>query len=310
MKMNKTYIWLISSFLLVNLYPVQAQNKTWPSPPQIRSYQGKQGRVTKYNNFNYLEFRDDSLAKNRQVLGRYWEISYAYDSIFRQKLKFKNFMINQVMERNGKIFFQDTTSVQFVIPEENGNIWVKMVLATDKIYRLRVIKETPFSNRIVFDKPSVAVFDKYVDSIQLPPRINYLPGTIITRSEYSKFNHQTYTWSDKDTLFKQKVMGPFWDLKLEVQDKAGEVDRTVSAIEVMESYYRATMKAGGKIIKSRPKELIFTLLQKGSTIWCRVTTSLDGVYFVRLVIESDSDRSAPEKTVNTKEPVEEKSGER
>jgi hypothetical protein len=78
----------------------------------------------------------------------------------------------------------------------------------------------------------------------------------------------------------------------------------------MESYYRATVKAGGVIIKSRPRELIFTLPQKGSTLWCRVTTSLDGVYFIRMVLEADSDRSAPEKKATVSAQVEEISGDR
>jgi hypothetical protein len=283
-------------FLLPSVNGV-SQSETFPQAPDyIKPYKGKPGKISKYNNFNYLDVRDEE-GKNRQAMGHYWEIYYTYDSVFRQKRKFKEFVLNQVDENKGKVFYQDTLQVQFAIPSDAGNVWGRLVLSNDKTYRLRLIREVPFVNGVRFDTKPVVVFEKFVDSIALPPRIGYMPRSVITRTQYSKYDHQEFTWNDKDTLFRQKVMGPYWDLKIEVRNQANRVDKETSTVEIIESYYRACVQAGGKIIKSRPRELNFTLPMKMATLWCRITVSLDGVYFVRALIESDKEKTDPEKQV-------------
>lgn len=295
-------MFLLGLFLLllsgVNL---NAQPETFPDPPYIKSYKGVVGKISKYNNFNYLDIRDEAGKNNRQAMGHYWELSYSYDSVFRQKKKFRDFVVNQIVENKGSVFFEDTLQVHFVIPAEGGNIWGRMSLASDKIYRMRLIKEVPFVSKIQFDTKPLIGFDKFVDSVALPPRVNYLPHSIITRTQYSKYDHQEFTWNVKDTLYKQKVMGPFWDLKIDVRNSKNQVDKQISTVEILENYYRACIKAGGKIMKSRPRELVFTLSDKKATLWCRVTVSLDGVYFVRALLEADQDKTATEKmvTLNT-----------
>ncbi len=271
-----------------------AQTEGFPEPPSIKSYKGVQGKISKYNNFNYLDIRDEADKNNRQAMGRYWEIAYSYDSVFRQKNKFKAFIINQVAENKGVIYFQDTTQVHFVIPSDAGNIWGRLVLSDDKVYRLRLIRETTFVNSLQLDARPTAVFEKFVDSVALPPRINFFPKSVITRIQSSKYDHQQFTWNVKDTLYKQKVMGPFWDIKLEARNSRNLVDKQVSTVEILESYYRACVKAGGKIVKSRPRELLFTLTAAKATLWCRITVSLDGVYFVRVVMEADEEKTPPE----------------
>ena len=305
---------LISAFLLVALLPgwAFAQNPAWPAPPEFKSYKDKPGRVTKYNTFNYLDILGDSGEKLRQAMGQYWEVAYAYDSVFRQKRKFKEFMMNQILEQKGEVFFQDTLQFHFVVPAEKGNVWGRVVLASDKIYRLRLIKEEPFNNRLVLDVPPTVPFDAYVEQTQLPPRINYIPGSVITRIQHSKFNHQEISWNVKDTLFKQKLMGPFWDVKLEVRDLDGKVDKSFSTVELMESYYRACLKIGGTVVKSRPRELIFTLPVEKAMLWCRISASLDGVYFVRATLVDDKDKVEPVKlrsvNVNVTDSLEIKGG--
>ncbi len=289
---------LIFSIFLSSALSSFAQTETFPTPPSIKSYKGVPGKISKYNNFNYLDIRDDAGNNNRQSMGHYWEISYSYDSVFHQKKKFKEFIINQVTENKGSIFFQDTTQVHFVIPSDAGNIWGRLALSNDKVYRLRIIREANFVNTLQFDQKPTVGYEKFVDSIALPPRVNYLPKALITRIQHSKYDHQQYTWNVKDTLYKQKVMGPFWDIKVEVRNNKNAVDKEMSVVEILESYYRACVKAGGKIIKSRPRELLFTLPLDQATLWCRITVSLDGVYFVRVVIESDQDKSQPEKMVS------------
>ncbi|MFA6126850.1 MAG: hypothetical protein WC699_06060 [Bacteroidales bacterium] len=292
---------LVLSALVLIIFTAGAglsQSEEFPAPPMIKSYKNAKGKISKYNNFNYLDVRDVAGKNNRQAMGHYWEISYSYDSVFRQKKKFRDFVVNQIGESKGSLFFEDTLQVQFVIPAEDGNVWGRLVLASDKVYRLRLIKEVPFINPLVFDTKINAIFDKYVDSVTLPPRINYMPKAVVTRVQYSKFDHQEYTWNVKDTLFRQKVMGSFWDIKIEVKNSKGQVDKQISTVEILESYYRACVKAGGTIIKSRPRELIFTLPVTKATLWCRITVSLDGVYFVRALIESDMDKSKPEKMVS------------
>lgn len=273
------------------------QNPSWPAPPQFAGYKNKPGKVVKYNTFNYLEIRKEDGDNLHQVLGHYWELSYVYDSVFRQKKKFKEFVVNQILEKNGQLFFQDTLQIHFVVPEEQGNVWGRLVLTSDKVYRLRLIKEAKFEIPVVFDKKPEVRFDSFVDSVALPPRITYLSSSVIPRLQFSKFNHIELTWNVKDTLFRQKVMGPYWDIKLEVRDPAGEVDRSVSTVEVLEGYYRACTKAGGTILKSRPRELLFTLPLVQSTLWCRVTATLDGVYLIRVSIMDDKDKTEPEKMV-------------
>jgi hypothetical protein len=292
------YLLIITMLLGAGVNSVFSQDPSWPAPPQFKGYKDKPGKVVKYNTFNYLDIRKENGDNLHQVMGQYWEISYAYDSVFRQKKKFKEFVVNQILEKNGQLFFQDTLTIHFVVPEEQGNVWGRLVLSSDKVYRLRLIKEEPFGNPLKFDvKPDVQ-FGRFVDTVDLPPRINFLRSSVIERVQFSKFNHQDFTWNVKDTLFKQKVMGPFWDFKVEVKNKAAEVDRTVSTLEVLESYYRACTKAKGTIVKSRPRELLFTLPLDHSTLWCRVTATLDGVYMVRAIIMDEKDYTVPEKMVS------------
>ncbi len=275
-----------------------SQAESFPEPPIIKGYKGIQGKVAKYNNFNYLDIKNDSTGKNRQAMGQYWEIGYTYDSVFRQKRKFKDFVVSQIIEKKGAIFFEDTLQVHFVIPEPAGNVWGRAVLSNDKSYRLRLIREVPFVNKIQFDTRPVIVFEKFLDSVALPPRINYLPKSVVTRVQYSKYDHQEFTWNEKDTLFRQKVMGPYWELKIDVRNSNNQVDKQVSSVEVLESYYRACVKSGGKVIKSRPRELLFLLPLTKASLWCRITVSLDGVYFVRAVLQSDQDKVEPIKMVS------------
>lgn len=289
------FVW---SFILIAPVWAFTQNETFPDPPEIKSYKGIPGKVTKYNNFNFLDIKDENGKNNRQAMGRYWEINYSYDSAFRQKRKFKEFVVGQIIENKGSIFFQDTLQVHFVIPSATGNIWGRLVLSSDRIYRMRLIREMPFENKIVFDTRPIAVFDKYLDSIPLPPRINYLPKSVITRIQHSKYDHQEFTWNVKDTLYQQKVMGPYWDIKIDVKNSKNLVDKQVSVIEVLESYYRAASKAGGFIVKSRPRELLFTLPMDKALLWCRVTVLVDGVYNVRALIQSDQDKMPPGKLVS------------
>jgi hypothetical protein len=302
MKFRKPFLIILLLSLTVSAGFSQTVN--YPDPPgELKPYQGKPGKITKYNHFNYLDIRNDEDGSHRQAMGNYWEISFNYDSVFRQKRKFKSFIEDQIIEKQGSLLFQDTLQVQFVIPAEGGNIWGRLILSSDKVYRLRLIREVPFRNKIVFDTKPVAEFGQFITPVNLPPRINYLPNSIIARVQQSKFDHQEFTWNLKDTLYRQKVMGPYWDMKIEVRNQQGEVDRFVSSVEVLESYYRACVAAGGKVLKSRPKELLFILPLDESTLWCRVTVSLDGIYFVRTVLQTDADRTVPEKMITVVPPV-------
>jgi len=265
---------------------------TWPEVPLFKPYQDKPGKVTKYNEFNYLSIRDESGEHSRQSTGNYWEISYVYDSVFRQKLKFKSFIEEQIRQLGGTLFFQDTTQVHFAIQQTGGNIWGRLMLVDDRVYRLRIIRETVFNNRLTIDTEPIATWDAYVEKAPLPPRINYLPSSVIQRITYSKYHHLTITWDDKDTLFNQKLMGPYWDIKLEVQSPDGARDQTVSTVEVLESYFRIAIKTGGKVLRSRPRELIFILPGTEHTLWVRVLSSMDGVYFVR-VVQQRNDETPP-----------------
>jgi hypothetical protein len=295
--MKLTYSVILPFVLGLIVNPVFSQNSSWPDPPHFAGYKNKPGRVVKYNTFNYLDIRKENGDQFHQVLGHYWELSYAYDSVFRQKRKFKEFVVNQVLEKGGQLYFQDTLQIHFVVPEEQGNVWGRVVLSSDKVYRLRLIKEAKFVSPVTFDKQPDVKFDRFVDSVALPPRITYISSSVIPRIQFSKFNHLEFTWNVKDTLYRQKVMGPYWDIKLEVRDRAGEVDRSVSTVEVLEGYYRACVKADGTVLKSRPRELLFTLPTGQSTLWCRVTTTLDGVYLIRVVQVDDKDKSEPTKLV-------------
>jgi hypothetical protein len=291
---------MLISLLLLVMFPavrLAAQGADNPAPPAFKPYKGIPGKVAKYNYFNYLDIRDQEGANNRQAMGEYWEISYVYDSVFRQKRKFREFFVGQVYEKNGSLYFEDTTQIHFVVPAEGGNIWGRLVLSSDKAYRLRLIREVPFHNRVEFDVKQSVAFDQFVDSAPLPPRVGYLPHSVITRIQVSKFDHQEFNWNAKDTLYRQRVMGPYWDVKIETRNGQNLVDKQVSTVEIMESYYRACVKANGKIMKSRPRELLFTLPVDKAVLWVRITASLDGVYFVRVIRQSDADKVLPVKTV-------------
>ncbi len=284
-----------------------AQENIWPEVPVFKPYLDKPGKITKYNTFNFLTLRDESGENSRQSTGNYWEVSYVYDSVFRQKSKFRNFVVKQIIDNDGALFFEDTTQVHFAIQRPGGNIWGRLLLVNDKVYRLRIIKEQSFQNRLVFDGEVEASWNPFIEKVPLPPRIGFIPGCVIVRATHSKFHHVPYTWDHKDTLFTQKLMGPYWDFKLDAQYPDGTKDTSVSAVEVLESYFRATIKAGGTILKSRPRELIFTLKEQENTLWVRVMSSIDGTYFVRAVLQKDSEILPAEKVLQLNPPVREDS---
>lgn len=295
------FVWIMKfrtvflfSFLLTSLN-MEAQDYLSPTPPMIKAFQGIEGKVTKNHFFNFIKVKDESGEKERQSTGHYWEVSYLYDSVFRQKEMFSDFMEKQITDLGGVLFYKDTSSIHFAIPRDTGgNLWGNVLLTSDKLYRLKLIEERVFVNKLVFDTLVQARFDEFVEAVEMPPRMNFLPSTLITRARYSKFNHLNINYTDKNQSFSQTLMGPYWDLKLEVVTSDGEVDTRISPVEIMESYYRACVKHGGKIIKSRPRELIFNLpVGSSQKLWVRIVTSMDGLYFAKMVLQDDQDETPP-----------------
>lgn len=270
-----------------------AQTKGIPEIPLIKGYQGKEGRVIKYNFFNFLSITDEAGDNKRQSTGQYWEVSYRYDSAFRQKQKFSDYIISHIKENKGTTFFQDTTAIHFAIPDSGGHLWGRFQLTNNSVYRLKLIKERAFQNSVVMDKPQELDYDDFVKTVEMPPRVGFLTNSVVTRAEQSKFNHYTFTYTEGKNTYEQKLMGPYWDLKLEVQDENGKVDKRVSYIEIQESYYRAAMKAGGKIVKNRAREIVFSLPGEEFTIWVRVSVTMDGVYFIRVIKQMPADYTEP-----------------
>jgi hypothetical protein len=204
-------------------------------------------------------------------------------------------MKKQIVDRGGATFYQDTSAIHFTIPVTNGNLWGKVLLTSNSIYKLRLIKERAFENTVIFDADQTVGFDDYVEKVELPPRITFIPNSVITRAAYSKFNHYTFTYNTKEgNTYRQKLMGPYWDLKIEIQDEEGKVDKRVSYVEIQESYYRAAMKAGGTIVKNRARETVFSLPGDEFTTWVRTMVTMDGVYFLRIIKVSPEDHQEPE----------------
>ncbi len=292
--MKKLFLVTVS-ILLSGL--LAAQTVDIPEVPVLDGYKGNEGKITKYNFFNYLTLKDKPGTNSRKSTGQYWEASYVYDSAFRQKAKFAEFIEKQIKEKGGTTFFQDTTTIHFAVPDGNGgNIWGKAMFSSNSSYRLKIIKEESFNVKVVFDTEQTVDFDDFVDELELPPRINFMPNSVITRAEQSKFNHYTFTYTtDENTAFRQSLMGPYWDIKLEVQDVNGDVDKRVSYIEILETYYRAVLKAKGTIIKNRAREIIFTLPGDDNTLWVRVMVTMDGVYFIKVIKQNPADYKEPER---------------
>lgn len=264
-----------------------------PDVPVIKGYQGKEGKIIKYNFFNFLSITDKSGDNKRQSTGQYWEVSYIYDSAFRQKQKFGEYSLNHVKDNGGTIFFQDTSSLHFAIPTSDGNVWGKFNFTSNTVYKLKLIKEKAFENGVIFDTEQQLFYDDFVEHIEFPPRIALMPNSVITRAEQSKFHHYTFTYNVDKKTFEQKLMGPYWDIKLEVQNSKGEVDKRVSYIQIQESYYRAVLKSGGNIVKNRAREIVFNLPGDEYTIWARVSVTMDGVYFLRVIKQYPADYSEP-----------------
>lgn len=279
--------------LLTLFTSLNAQDYLSPSPPVLKGYKGKEGRTIKNHYFNFIKIKDESGENNRQSTGHYWEISYVYDSVFRQKGMFEEFMTKQITDAGGVLFWKDTSMIHFAIPRDTGgNLWGNIILTSDKVYRLKLIEERVFVNKLVFDSIQSPVYDDFVVEVELPPRFNLLPNTLITQTTYSKFNHLKITFVKNQQSYRQTLMGPYWNLKLKVVNDEGVTDKRISPVEIMESYYRATIKAGGAIIKSRPRELIFSLpVGDDNKLWVRIMTSLDGVYFIRMVLQDNKDET-------------------
>ncbi len=275
---------------------LSAQTSKVPDIPMLKGYKGMEGSITKYNSFNYLTLRDKKGGNTRKSTGQYWEVNYVYDSAFRQKQKFGEFMESQIQEKGGTLFFQDTSAIHFALPDDNGNLWGKVILTSNSSYKLKIIKERAFINTVVFDSEQLLEYDDFVEPVEMPPRIGLMPNSVITRAEQSKFNHFSFTYStDDQKTFRQSLMGPYWDFKIEVQDENGDVDKRISYIEVLESYYRTAMKAGGNIVKNRAREIIFNLPDDGFTLWIRVMVTMDGVYFIKMIKQMPDDFKEPQR---------------
>ena len=285
---------LLLLFCFLPVLPGNSQENAYPEVPVLSGYQGNAGVITKYNFFNFLTLTDQSGENNRQSTGQYWEVSYIYDSAFRQKDKFADFAEKLIVEKGGTLYFRDTSSIHFAVPDSGGNLWGKILLTSNSVYKLRLIKEKPFENTVVMDSPAELTFDDYVIPVELPPRLGFLPNSIVTRADQSKFNHYSFTYTTDNKTYRQKLMGPYWDLKMEIQDENGEVDKRVSFVQVQESYYRAVMKAGGNIVKNRARELIFNLPGDDFTVWGRLMATMDGVYFIRIIQQFPADYQGPE----------------
>ncbi len=270
-------------------------------PPLLKGYEGNEGKVTKKHFFNYMMLKDETGEKERQATGRYWEVNYVYDSVFRQKQLFASFMVDQIKGFQGILFFSDTTQIHFAIPRDSlPNVWGKVLLKSDRVYRIQVIEEVGFTNQVEFDSDYTPAFDEFVTPVEFPPRLGYLPNSIVTSARYSKFNHFTISFVENQASYRQNLMGPYWDLKMKVTDSLGETDSRVSTVEIMESYFRAALKADGKVIKSHARELIFNIpVGDDKKLWVRVMTSLDGLYLIRMVLQNNSDETAPVGIIRT-----------
>ena len=278
-----------------------AQEQINEYPPIIKGYNGSEGKIIKKYFFNFIKLKDNTGENERQATGRYWEINYVYDSIFRQKELFAQFMKEEITRNKGVLFFQDTSQIHFAIPrDEAPNIWGKVSLKSDRIYRVSVIEEIGFLNFIKFDSEAKPEYDEFVESIVLPPRVGFMPQTVLTSARYSKFNHYRITFVKDNRSYSQRLMGPYWDLKCKVVDSTGQVDSRVSAVQIMESYYRSAVKLKGNIIKSRPRELIFNIpVDDDKKLWVRLMTSLDGLYYLRMVLQDNADEQAPTSAIDT-----------
>jgi len=289
---------MIKKFSLIIMFialaqVVGAQTGGIPEVPAIKGYKGKEGRIVKYNFFNFLTITDKSGDNKRQSTGQYWEVSYSYDSAFRQKQKFADFALSQIKKNRGTTFFQDTSAIHFVIPDSSGHLWGRFQLNNNRVYKLRLIKEEAFRNGVVMDEKQELVYDDFVKPVELPPRIGFMPNSVVVRAEQSKFHHYTFSYTVGQDAFEQKLMGPYWDFKFEIQDEKGKVDKRYSNVQIQESYYRAAMKAGGKIVKNRPREVVFNLPGEEFTVWVRVMITMDGVYFVKIVKQLPADSIPP-----------------
>ena len=151
---------LILSVSLVLAGTLFAQTNKMPDVPVLEGYKGNVGRITKYNGFNFLSLTDKSGDNKRQSTGEYWEVSYVYDSAFRQKIKFGEFIEKQILDKGGALFFQDTTTIHFALPDSNMNLWGKVLLTSNTIYKLRLIRERAFNNTVILDSEQEVVYEK------------------------------------------------------------------------------------------------------------------------------------------------------
>ncbi len=290
--MMKKFALILLGFVL--MVSGMSQTKYFPDIPVIKGYKGKEGKIVKYHYFNFLSLTDKSGDNKRQSTGQYWEVSYVYDSAFRQKQKFAEFIVKQINDKGGSVFFQDTTAIHFAIPDTDGHLWGKVMLTKNTLYKLKLIKERAFQIDVLMDTIQELVYDDFVQPVEIPPRVGFLPNSVVTRAEQSKFNHYSFTYNTDKLTYRQKLMGPYWDIKLEIQDEAGKVDKRYSYIQIQENYYRAVLKAGGKIIKNRAREIIFNLPGDEFTVWVRLMVNMDGVYFIRVVKQYPEDYQDPE----------------
>lgn len=115
--------------------------------------------------------------------------------------------------------------------------------------------------------------------------IKPMPGATLADSLSKTLDFSSYefriTQGSKTVMLLRE--GKYWFLKYEILKADGKLDKSVSAVEIVENYKNAAREKGGKVHYDKNKKLTFSLPREdGGTTWAHLQAS-DGRYDIHIV---------------------------
>jgi outer membrane protein OmpA-like peptidoglycan-associated protein len=123
------------------------------------------------------------------------------------------------------------------------------------------------------------------------PVIKPMPGAVLKERSSNRENFSTYQFSLKVGNSTRNVEkgGQFWNLRYEIRDAGGNIDRSTSITEIIENYSAATREKGGKVHKRGSNNLVFSIPREdGGTSWAKLVGSA-GRYVLYIIDEKPLD---------------------
>ncbi|MFC2096976.1 hypothetical protein ACFLSI_01450 [Bacteroidota bacterium] len=288
MKLIKYSTLLIVCLLFANNISAQSHKL-----PFFKGFPGSVEGKLRYYNFHYIDIKDVDGSKLKKAVGEFSRLNYKLDTLREDNYLAKDRFIEQLKDLGAKLYFQDENSVYFSFINNNIYYWGKFYSKEYKNYVVTLIKEISIRRKLHFYSDTPFVYGELTSKTPEPPVIRPMIGAVVERAKYNKFNNMEFTYTDSEKKYRKTARGKYWEYKLQLVNKDGSVDKTVSKFEINENHFSEVIFQKGKILKEIGNMQIFSISEEGYTIWCRIHASMDGVYTLKIVQEMTEDISPP-----------------